>query len=80
LGDENLALHDHYVSALGQFCKLLLNEEHYIRAAELRARYNIKTPDALHLAAAQLHGCDQLWTNDDRLVTVSHGLALNITD
>ena len=79
LRDENLALHDHFVNALKQFRKLPLNEEHYIRAAELRARYNIKTPDALHLAAAQLHGCDQLWTNDDRLATVSHGLAVNIT-
>jgi uncharacterized protein len=79
LRDENLALHDHFVNALKQFRKLPLDEEHYVRAAELRARYNIKTPDALHLAAAQLHGCDQLWTNDDRLVTISHGLVVNVT-
>lgn len=37
------------------------------RAAELRAHHNIRTPDAIHLAAALIHGCDEFWTNDDRL-------------
>ena len=37
------------------------------RAAELRARYGFKTPDALHLAAAIVHGCDRFLTNDTRL-------------
>ena len=27
----------------------------------------LKTPDALHVALAQRHGCTALWTNDDRL-------------
>ena len=39
----------------------------YDRAAELRARYGYKTPDALHLAAAIVHGCDRFLTNDTRL-------------
>ena len=47
----------------------------YLRAAELRARFDLKTPDALHPACAQHHGCDALWTNDDRLAQASHGLA-----
>lgn len=34
------------------------------RAAELRARYNLKTPDALQVAAALNIGCDALLTND----------------
>ena len=36
-------------------------------ATELRAEHGIKTPDALHLAAAIHGGCDALWTNDKRL-------------
>jgi predicted nucleic acid-binding protein len=50
----------------------------YLQAAQLRARFGLKTPDALHLACAQHHGCDALWTNDGRLAQASHGLAQNI--
>lgn len=79
LREDNLGLRDHYLQALDQFERLPLGEEHYVRAAELRARHGLKTPDALHLAAAQLHGCDQLWTNDARLTAASHGLAIDVT-
>ena len=37
------------------------------RAAALRAKYRFKTPDALHLAAAVVHGCDRFLTNDVKL-------------
>ena len=33
-------------------------------AAELRARYNLRTPDALHVATAIDIGCDAFLTND----------------
>ncbi|MBN1565724.1 MAG: PIN domain-containing protein [Anaerolineae bacterium] len=33
-------------------------------AADLRARYNLRTPDALHVAAALDSGCDAFLTND----------------
>lgn len=79
LREENLVLHDHYVRALKQFRLLPLEPEHYVRAAELRARHSIRTPDALHLAAAQLHGCDQLWTNDNRMAAAASGLSVVIT-
>lgn len=36
-------------------------------ATQLRAQYNLKTPDALHLASALAAGCEEIWTNDDRL-------------
>ncbi len=36
-------------------------------ATDLRATYNVKTPDALHLAAAINWGCDEFWTNDQRI-------------
>lgn len=41
------------------------------RTADLRARYSLKTPDALHLAAALDYGCDAFLTNDLRLRRVS---------
>ena len=50
----------------------------FMLAAQLRARFGLKTPDALHLACAQYHRCDALWTNDDRLTKAGHGLAVNI--
>jgi predicted nucleic acid-binding protein len=34
------------------------------RAAQLRAKHNLKTPDAIHLASALKMGCDLLLGND----------------
>ncbi len=67
-----------YEGALAQLHLLPMDESVYLAAAQLRARFNLRTPDALHLACAQVHGCDALWTNDDRLVAASHGLAVNL--
>ncbi|HEY3265627.1 MAG TPA: type II toxin-antitoxin system VapC family toxin [Armatimonadota bacterium] len=36
-------------------------------AAEIRATHGFRTPDAIHLAAAQTGGCDIFLTNDRRL-------------
>jgi len=58
---------------------LPLSENVFDKAAQLRAHYpNLKTPDALHLACTQYHQCSSLWTNDDRLIGISHHLAINI--
>ena len=46
---------------------LLINERVFEMATELRAFQSLKTPDALHLAAALQHGCAEFWTNDLRL-------------
>lgn len=37
------------------------------RATEIRAQFNFKTPDSLHLAAAVISNCDVFLTNDHRL-------------
>jgi uncharacterized protein len=37
------------------------------RAAQIRARYGFKVPDALHLAAAAEHACGLFLTNDAHL-------------
>ncbi|CAN5895677.1 hypothetical protein BH24DEI2_BH24DEI2_04200 [soil metagenome] len=43
----------------------------YHMAAGKRARYGIKTPDALHLSTAEFYDCTEFWTNDNRLEKVS---------
>ncbi len=38
-----------------------------VRAAELRARCGLRTPDALQIATVLTHRCDAFLTNDARL-------------
>lgn len=76
--DGNLVLQRHYEQHLQRLTRLGLGEEVFVQAAQLRARFGLKIPDALHLACAQQHGCEALWTNDERLSSAAHGLALNV--
>jgi predicted nucleic acid-binding protein len=48
-------------------------------ASRLRIEHRIKTPDALHLAAALIAGCEKFWTNDDQLAKAA-GDKLEIWD
>ena len=68
-----------YTDLFGKLVVLDMPEPVFLRAAALRARFGLRTPDALHLACAQHHGCDGLWTNDDRLAQASAGLARRIS-
>jgi predicted nucleic acid-binding protein len=52
---------------------LAIQTDTFDLATELRAHHGTKTPDALHLAAAILGGCDVLWTNDRRLTAAAAG-------
>jgi predicted nucleic acid-binding protein len=47
------------------------------RATEIRAAYGFRTPDAIHLAAAEVAGCDAVYTNDHRLDHFT-GLAIEV--
>lgn len=76
--DGDLVLQQYYEGALAQLVSLSLPEAVYLQAARLRARFGLRTPDALHLACAQHHRCEALWTNDDRLARAGRGLARNI--
>ncbi|RFA10944.1 hypothetical protein B7R54_18305 [Subtercola boreus] len=78
LRNADLALADHYQRAFERFAIVELSDAQYLRAAELRARHAIGTPEALHLAAAQGAGCRELWTADSRLAALSHGLAVDV--
>ena len=50
----------------------------YRSAAALRSRHQLKTPDALHLATADHYGCNEFWTNDDRLNKAATNKAINL--
>jgi len=77
LRDDNMLLADHYERLFEQFQLLSIDTRGYRRAAELRARHGIRTPDALHVATAQLTGCRELWTNDARLEKHTHDFAVD---
>lgn len=67
-----------YAGVFEAFVSLPMPESVFLQAAPLRAQFGLKTPDALHLACAQHHRCEALWTNDDRMARASHGLARRI--
>lgn len=60
-----------------EYRDLLLHSDHFEvtsvdasiaeRAADLRAHYGLRTPDALQIAAALISGCQAFLTNDIRL-------------
>lgn len=63
---------------LALFTSLPMTAAVFDLAAELRARHNLKTPDALHAACAMQHGCDELWTNDQRFAALAPRLRVRI--
>jgi uncharacterized protein len=76
--DRDSRLRQRYMTLFNEFTSVDLPEAVYLQAAELRGRHGLRTPDALHLACAQHHGCDALWTNDARLARASSGLSHNL--
>jgi predicted nucleic acid-binding protein len=41
------------------------------RASELRAKYNVRAPDAIHAATSIVEGADAFITNDTRLKRIA---------
>ena len=74
----DLVLQRAYANLFALLVPLAMPEPVFLQAAELRARFGLRTPDALHLACAQHHGCEALWTNDNRLTRAAHGMARNV--
>jgi len=70
--DPLLAQYDRFF-ALTRVARVPMTTEVFETATSLRATHGIRTPDALHLAAAILGGCGELWTNDDRLAHAAGG-------
>ncbi len=78
LRESNLALTADYEEFLADQRWLSKDDKTFDLALQLRGRHGLKTPDALHLAAAQQHGCDEFWTNDDRLQLAAGSMAVNV--
>jgi predicted nucleic acid-binding protein len=57
-----------------------LDESVSLRAAELRAKYGIKTPDAIQLASVIFKNGDVFITNDGRLDAVEEIKVLTVND
>lgn len=74
----NMMLQRYYEEGFAQFEQLSMPEDVFLLGAQVRARFGLKSADALHLATAQYHRCDALWTNDSRLSKAAHGLALDV--
>lgn len=81
-----LAVRQNNETALQQFdrfftvCEMIdLNSAVFELATTLRAESRLKTPDALHLAAAIQSGCSEFWTNDKQLVKAA-GKRLTVVD
>ena len=73
------ALIQRYRAWFAEASMLSLGTDVFEKAAKLRADHSsLKTPDALHLGAALDHNCDELWTNDNRLVNVAPAIVKNI--
>jgi uncharacterized protein len=53
-------------------CEIIpLDRAVFEQATLLRAKNQLKTPDALHLAAAICAGCQEFWTDDKQLKTTA---------
>jgi len=63
-----------------RFSTLPITIEVAERAAELRARYNLRTPDALQVAAAIVRRCEAFLTNDARLKRVAEIRVLTLEE
>ena len=70
----NIALAERYESVLSDSNSFRLEPVTITiarAAADLRARYNLRTPDALHVATAIIFGCDAFLTNDAAIQRVT---------
>lgn len=75
---EYAVLYQSYQQAFARLRRITLSDDTFVSAAQLRAKHGLKTPDAIHLAAAVGSGCSALWTNDDRLQQVAGEFAVGI--
>ena len=72
-GDQNLLGRYEAFFSLGEVGRAEIDRSVFDLATALRARHSLKTPDALHLAAAINSQCTELWTNDRRLEQAAAG-------
>ena len=76
--DHDYRLQDHYHRLFCQLERIPLEQDVFVRAAQLRADSGAGMQDAIHVAAAQRHDCGGLWTTDARLAKQYPGFAHNV--
>ena len=77
--NNNLSLIHKFEAFFANSLILPLPDTVFLNAARLRAVHpSLKTPDAIHLACAQHHGCQAFWTQDDRLQRIAGNYAVNV--
>ena len=65
LGNAELVTNNrNFIEASGAFTLLPTTRETYIRASLYRAKFNMKTPDAIHMASAVEARCEVFVSND----------------
>ncbi|MGI9036289.1 MAG: type II toxin-antitoxin system VapC family toxin [Pyrinomonadaceae bacterium] len=72
--NQNFTLKQRYFDILQNspnFVTKSINSSIAGRAAELRSKYNLRTPDALQIATALENGCDSFLCNDNGLKRIS---------
>ncbi len=70
---------DRLLAFFGELAMLDAPADVYRRAAQSRAVHrSLRTPDALHLAIAQLGGCTNLWTGDADFAKISGPYVQNV--
>ena len=76
---QNQPLIDKFRNWFETVVNLSNQREVFQQASQLRADHkSLKTPDAIHLATVLHYGCDEFWTNDDRLAKIAPQVARNI--
>lgn len=60
------------------FACLPISDNTYDMAAEIRAKYGLFLPDALHLAIAVTNTCDEFWTADSHFDRMADKLSVSI--
>lgn len=68
------------LEAANNFRLVSLDSTIAIRAAELRAQYNLKTPDALHVATALISDAEAFLTNDQGIKRVKELKVIVLSD
>ncbi len=80
-GDEETLMHYRHVFSV--FPNLRLHDVDMTvveKMADLRAKYGLRTPDAIHMATALLHGAQAFVTNDNSLKRVTELDVLVLSD
>ncbi|WP_368498542.1 type II toxin-antitoxin system VapC family toxin [Herbiconiux sp. A18JL235] len=76
LRNDDQILVRRYERVLEKLTILEIAPQAYEDAARLRARYGLKTLDALHVATAHFHLCEAFWTHDRRLAAARGGMEM----